>query len=137
MAPFRTNCTAVHSDDGLGVGKAVVYVGAAVGDCVRNVGAGVGGDDGNRVVGVAVLGSGVAYDGAAEGCHVGEYAQRDGGSVGWADNSGVGSYVSAAVGVYDGAVGARDGPQSVMGRADGAYEGMLVDGGLVGRAEGE
>ena len=119
MSCFHVN-VAEHSDVGLGVGKAVVYVGAAVGDCVRNVGAGVGGDDGNRVVGVAVLGSGVAYDGAAEGCRVGEYAQRDGGSVGWADNSGVGSYVSAAVGVYDSAVGAGDGSQSVVGCADGA-----------------
>ena len=68
---------------------------------------------------------------------LGKYAQRDGGSVGWVDDSSVGSYVSAAVGAYDGTVGAGDGSQSVVGRADGAYEGMLVEGGLVGRAEGE
>tara|TARA_B110001452_G_scaffold172298_1_gene144365 strand:+ start:322 stop:504 length:183 start_codon:yes stop_codon:yes gene_type:complete len=37
---------------------------------------------------------------------------------------------------YEGAVGAGDGSKSVVGRADGAYEGPLVDGRLVGRADG-
>ena len=38
---------------------------------------------------------------------------------------------------HDGAVGAGDGSQSVVGCADGSYVGKLVDGGLVGHAEGE